>query len=223
MCVFLKSLLTAVTFSASGYAVGYLVAKKKFEKELDFWKSEYEYLEEKTKIKEFVEGMSDDFELEVMKEHGTSREEGMMSSEERKEIKEKLREMREQKTNYAAMYQNDEDEEEEPEEEDDENSPEMIMNHWHDENKEREPELVSDAAVQALPRGVEQEALYYHTADGIVCDENGEVVENPRILLGDVLDECGFAHGDTDEEMIWVLNYQTDTAYLVQKIEGSFD
>lgn len=209
-------------------------------------------------------------------EESNSRPNGRMSSEERKAVKEKIRENNNQKANYTdytAMYDgggretieiSDPVELEHPEEdvvekncgncgeyaEDDpencsgycdlcamhvnaedycsdwkekeepiETSEEEAFNE-HQNNMNKPPKIISAEAYGELPAYITQEVMYYYSHDGMVTDENDELVEEPELLIGDSLTKYGFV--DSDEMIIFVMNYAIDTCFEIQKVDASW-
>lgn len=131
-----------------------------------------------------------------------------------KDIKEKLLDNYEKTTNYASIYgmvHNEEVVEE---------SPEETANREHQENKNKPPKVISLEEYENLPSYVSRETLYFYHYDEIITDDNEEEVVAPEMLIGDALESVNFQ--DSDEQIIFVMNYATDTAYEIQRVMGGF-
>lgn len=148
---------------------------------------------------------------------------GRMSQEERKEVKEKLNRNWQETTNYAAMYKGatpkDQNDEEEPEGEEP-ITPEEAAFEEHQKNRNRAPKIISEDAFVGLPDSIEKDVLYFYTEDEVLTDDNEEPFEVPEAVIGDALTKFNFI--ESDELIIFVMNYATDTAYEIQKIDGSW-
>ena len=64
--------------------------------------------------------------------------------------------------------------------------------------------------------------LYYHTEDGVLSTEDGEIVDDVEAYIGDALTKFGYADND-DEEVIYVRNINRGTDYEVAKVFGSYE
>lgn len=131
-------------------------------------------------------------------------------------------------TDYRGMYkyENDEFEDgkklaEELEEEEKEETPEEEADNWHDKNKDRKPEIMSLEATGELPPFVDGCTLFIYTDNEIVTDEDGVVMEDYERLLGDCLEESQFIY--TDDQQMFVMNYELDTLYDIQKVWGAYE
>lgn len=121
----------------------------------------------------------------------------------------------------CAMHVNAEDtcsdwkEREEPIE-----TPEEETFNEHQNNMNKPPKIISAEAYSELPAYITQEVMYYYSHDGMVTDENDELVEEPELLIGDSLTKYGFV--DSDERIIFVMNYAIDTCFEIQKVDASW-
>lgn len=165
-----------------------------------------------------------------------SRPGGRMSAEERATVKEKLNRNWEGTTNYAGMYRErngyterkmveaqhplDQGEYGEEDPEDGTETPEEIAFNEHQKNKHKSPKIISAETYSELPAHIDQEVLYFYSYDEVLCDDNEEPIEEPEKIVGDALTKYGFI--DNDERCIFVMNYQLDTCYEIQKIDGSW-
>ncbi|MDE5977039.1 MAG: hypothetical protein K2G70_01035 [Turicibacter sp.] len=194
-----------------GYYAGKKIEEKRSEKEVDQLKEYYDakgrYVRDESRDAENDENTGETVE---------NRSAGQLSNEKRKEIKEKLNQNWKETTNYAACYKGEEaDADNEGEE-----SPEMAANRFHDQNRNRPPELISETALDGVPKHFDQHLLYYYAFDESVTDEDELLIDEPGHLLGMVMEECGFI--DNDVMQIYVINYQTDCVYEVNKIMASY-
>ena len=146
-----------------------------------------------------------------------NRENGPLSAGKRAEIREKLGKNWSKTTNYAEKYhKNTQNEDSEEEEE----TPAMAANRFHEENRDRPPELISEEAIDELPGFFDRQLLYYFAYDESVTDEDEILIDEPGHMLGMVMEETGFIEDNTD--LIYVVNYQTDCVYEVQKVLASY-
>lgn len=138
--------------------------------------------------------------------------------EDASKIKEKLINNYEKTTNYASIYGSVHNDDEG--DQDSEKTPEDIANEEHQANKNKPPRAISLEEYENLPPYIAKETLYFYHYDEIIADDNEEEVLNPEMLLGNVLNDIDFH--DSDEQIIFVMNYATDTAYEVQRVMGAY-
>lgn len=62
--------------------------------------------------------------------------------------------------------------------------------------------------------------LYYYSEDQVLATEDDEVIEDPRLQIGDALDKYGFRNND--EEAIYVRNYSLMTDYVIEKLDYAY-
>lgn len=169
-----------------------------------------------------------------------NREDGILSDEERSRIKERLKYNYDKTTNYAAQYRKydsagtetsdgrslDPADFEHPLDDDEEaemiygSTEEAEMNEDHQANRGRAPKIISADDAAALPGHIENVTLYFYDEDEILCDEETREIDDPEMLIGDALTKYGF--NQSDERIIFVMNYSLDTCYEIQKINGAF-
>lgn len=167
-----------------------------------------------------------------------SRPGGRMSDEERDEIKKKLNKNWEGTTNYAGMYRvkngyteeklaegqhpldQGEDGEEDPE--DEVLTPEEEAFDDYQQNKNRPPKIISAEDYEELPAYVEKNVLYLYAYDEMLVDGDNEdePIDEPERLIGDALTKYDFV--DSDERLIFVMNYALNTCYEIQKVDASW-
>lgn len=90
----------------------------------------------------------------------------------------------------------------------------------HRKNMNKPPKIISAEAYSNLPAYIEQEVLYFYAYDEVLCDENEEEIVEPEILVGNALTKYDFV--DSDERILFVMNYATDTCYEIQKVDASW-
>lgn len=90
----------------------------------------------------------------------------------------------------------------------------------HQKNKNRPPKIISAEAYGELPAHIDKEVLYFFAQDEMLTDDNEEPVEEPERLVGDSLTKYGF--NESDEMIIFVMNYNLDTCYEIQKLDSSW-
>lgn len=206
----MKKLIYLVIGAAVGFASGYFVGKKleekRSEKELNdlsaYYDSSKRYIRNETNAADQKE------ETEDKKERP--------KPESRKDVTRKIRESRAEKViDYTAYYGDETDGEYD-------DSPEMAANMFHDENRNRPPELISMDEYNngSVPYHFDSQILFYYAFDETVTDEDECMIDEPGHLLGRVMEESGFIEDDTMQ--IYVINYQTDCVYEVNKILASY-
>lgn len=137
------------------------------------------------------------------------------------------------KTDYRGMYQPKdsfaagknlvdamEESDEDAEADLAENTSENDADDWHEKNKNRPPEIISADEAGELPSWVDSSVLFIYTDDDTVTDEDRNVIEDPERFLGNCIEDSQFLY--TEEEQIFVLNYELDTLYDIQKVWGSY-
>lgn len=213
----MKNTLWFLGGAAIGALSSYVICGRYYNKKYD---EHIKMMEDYYKVKdEYVRTESQDEEI--------PRENGVMTSEERQVIKEKLREeglenvpyhqMYRQKNGYTEQKLAEGEHPEEDDESDDEDivTPEEDAFDDHMRNRNRPPKIISYDAVLELPSYYDHETLLFMAYTEELCDENGEPIEDPGLLVGNCLEKFGFV--DNDEELIFVLNYALDTVYEIQK------
>lgn len=224
LVLFVSGLVTGALGGIFGAKVYY---QKKLEKNLDQYQKDLEEYYGRTD--EYVRDSSADRAEEAPsgEEKESNRVDGPLSNNQRREIREKLLRNQRETTNYAGMYRKDgtdiseEDEElDDQESEEEEPTPEELAGEDHARNREREPRIISAEKLGEIPSYYENQTLFYYLYDDTLTEEEGEVVEDPYLLVGDCLDKYGFR--ENDEMLILVQNFALDTIYEVQKVRASY-
>lgn len=115
-----------------------------------------------------------------------------------------------------AESEHPEDDEEEAEDPDDIGE----VNREYEKNKHKNPKIISVEEAGNLPPGTENECLFLYTYDDTITDENDEEIEQPELLLGDCLEKYDFY--DSDEKIMFVMNYEMSTCYEISKIDAAW-
>lgn len=171
----------------------------------------------------------DDAEINPVDDDGvsnTGRENGILSEEERSAIKEKLLDNYARTSNNATNYSQISTERfiakrEEDEDEPVTMTPEEIADDEHKKNFNKPPRILSLDEYSNLPSYIDTQTLYYYFDNMVVTDDNDEVVDDYERLVGDCLDKGDFINSQ-DEMMLFVMNYQLDTAYEIQKVMAAY-
>lgn len=90
----------------------------------------------------------------------------------------------------------------------------------HMKNRNKPPKIISADTYSSLPSYIDQEVLYFYALDEVLTDENEDILEEPERFVGDALTKYGFI--DNDEQIIFVMNYELDTCYEIQKLDMSW-
>ena len=202
--------------------------QKKYEEDIEEMEEYYEVVDEyKRTSKEDKEEVNPSYDKES-KESDTGRENGPLSKEERQRIKEKLDKNWEGTTNYAAMFNEDggepDDDEEDPsllEGDGNKATIDLEATLEHKKNRDKSPRIISSEAVGEMPAYFEREIFFYYPESGVVTDEVNNEIPDPETFLGDCMSKYDF--DVNDEERIFVVNYQLDTIYEVQKLKGVYE
>ena len=172
------------------------------------------------------------------------RENGPLSRDQRKAIKDKLLQNEKQTTNYASMYKSKAGpmaealeeklaEEESPEEDFDEDDDESEDSQdpdeayyeqafdEHQKNKNRAPRIISAEAAEELGPEWDHQTLLFYMYNDVLATEDDDVVYDQQALVGDCLLKYGFS--DNDEMVIYVQNFTLTTVYEVQKVMAAFN
>lgn len=88
-------------------------------------------------------------------------------------------------------------------------------------DKKKQPRLITDSAFAELDQSIDKGVLLYYTENGVICDENNIPLEDPERFVGNCLDKYSF--GSSDEMLVFVMNYELNTAYEVQKIRDFYE
>lgn len=136
---------------------------------------------------------------------------------------EESRESSTQKVNYQGFYLDPAEteypeEDQYPDEEGDDFVEDMIS--FHERNKGRDPRIISVEAAGDLPANIDHQILYYYKYDETITDEAGLPIEDYERLIGGCLYKYDFV--DNDERILFVLNYDLDTLYEIEKLDEAW-
>lgn len=140
-------------------------------------------------------------------------EQPAQNQEEIEEVKKKLADNNTRTVNYAEMYKK-------KEEDSYEGSKSEEMNNEYEKNKDRPPRIISYEEAGNLGANIRTETLFYYTDNNTVADEDDNVIEDWPRLLGDCLTKYDFVN--SDETLIFVMNYELGVCYEVEKILDEF-
>lgn len=192
------TLLTGIGLILGGIAGYFIGHKMGYQKALD-------------DADELLDDVSDEFKRRTDE---TEEELKRVKEKEEKPVKEKKTSVVPQKTDYQTYFDKEKKENEMTEEEE-----------WmeeHQKEKDRPPRIISFEDADDLPEYFKREVLFYYQEDGIMTDEQDNVIpsEDLELLLGDALDKYGFA--ENEEQIMFVKNYTLSTCYEVEKIDGAW-
>lgn len=212
-----KSVIWFVLGLAVGAVGGILGTKSHFKKEAE------EYAEAQTEgIRKFYESKTRTSYAGTETEEAPKKEEDNRSNQEKKqEIREKLQRNWKETTDYASMYQTKEEENDAVDQAVTAIEEMERMEEESNKNHDRAPRIISYEQVQDLDTRFDYQVLYFYSQNEVVVAEEGEeVIDDPGRILGDCLTKYDFAH--SKEQIIWVLNYELDVVYEIQKLEGVY-
>ena len=69
-------------------------------------------------------------------------------------------------------------------------------------------------------REYETQTLEYYVEDNVLCDEEGDAIEDVERCVGDALEKYGFK--DNDEQSLYVRNPSYGVDYVIVKVFGSY-
>lgn len=150
-----------------------------------------------------------DLDEEPHAENG--RDQGVLSSEQRNEMRDWMKDRHVEKVDYTQKYRGAQVDpaEEHPDEDD---GVEVVI----PPRSSQPPHIVSEEDLGELPNYIDHQILEYYTYNDTLLEEQSEeMIENPEQLLGDCLEQ-GFLDDD-DEVTLFVLNEELDTVYEVTK------
>ena len=134
--------------------------------------------------------------------------------------------------NYSGLYsgkdsgETDPAENEHPEEEDDEDLEALadeeaaMLNYKESLKSGRPPRIVSYEKTEELSEAYDEETLFYYIGNEVLTTENGEVIDDPGLYVGDCLRKYGFDRND--ETSIFVQNFNHRIVYEIQKVWSSY-
>lgn len=224
-----KNILIFLSGIITGGTIGVLATKGYYKKKFDKMGEEYRSdLDEYYRgVDSYARGITDDDDEINPVNNEESRENGPLNQEKRNEIREKLKRNYRETTNYASFYKNknitdpdDSENNREAEKYEPDPTPEEEANEEHEQNRHREPRIISYEKLGEIPNHYEEEALYYYTYDEVLTTDEGEVIEEPERLIGDALDKYDFRNND--EESIIVQNFALNKIYEISKFQAAY-
>lgn len=83
-------------------------------------------------------------------------------------------------------------------------------------------ELISPESFAVDYPQFDKETLFYWTDDETLSDEQDEIVDDIKRVVGNCLEQSGIMYDDTPKAVIYVRNYDFGTDYEIQKVVGSY-
>lgn len=68
----------------------------------------------------------------------------------------------------------------------------------------------------------EKETLFYWMDDETLSDENEEIIDNWKAVVGDCIAQSGMGYTDTTVGVIYIRNFDLGVDYEIQKVAGSY-
>lgn len=226
----------------AGGGIGFVAASKFLDKKYfvkyDERAKELEAYYDKTRV--YDRDWDNDISADMDDEEVNDRENGPLSRDQRKAIKDKLLQNEKQTTNYAAMYKSkagpmaealeeklaeeeypDDDSEEDDSVQDPEEAYYEQAFDEHQKNKNRTPRIISAEAAEGLGPEWEHQTLLFYMYNDALTTEDDDLIAIPHDLVGDCLNKYGFT--DNDEMVIYVQNFALTTVYEIQKVMAAFN
>lgn len=121
--------------------------------------------------------------------------------------------------NYAHYF-TDPAEEEFPTEDEEELQEMLDADEYHERTMDNDPEEMTESAIGDLPPFFDSQILQFYTEDLVVAEGDSEIIDYER-LLGNCLEAGDFTIND-DRTIMFVVNYELETIYEIQKVFGAF-
>ena len=86
----------------------------------------------------------------------------------------------------------------------------------------RRPRIISADALGDLDATWDVKTLYYYAYDETLATEDGELIDDVGLTVGDALEKYGFAD-DVNQREIIVQNFDFSTVYEIEKVLGEYD
>lgn len=86
----------------------------------------------------------------------------------------------------------------------------------------RRPRIISADALGDLDATWDVKTLYYYAYDETLATEDGELIDDIGLTVGDALEKYGFADDASQREII-VQNFDFSTVYEIEKVLGEYD
>lgn len=83
------------------------------------------------------------------------------------------------------------------------------IHHKHQKNRSKKPEIVSKEFVEDNEDTFDKEEWIFWVEDGVVTDEDENIIDDYRRFIGDFIDESGFRYNEEDELIIFSHEYAT--------------
>jgi len=83
------------------------------------------------------------------------------------------------------------------------------IHHKHQKNRSKKPEIVSKEFVEDNEDTFDKEEWIFWVEDGVVTDEDENIIDDYRRFIGNFIDESGFRYNEEDELIIFSHEYAT--------------
>lgn len=83
------------------------------------------------------------------------------------------------------------------------------IHHKHKKNRHMKPEMVSKEFVEDNEDTFDKEEWIFWAEDGVVSDNDENIIDDYRRFIGDFIDETGFRYNEEDELIIFSHEYAT--------------
>lgn len=89
-----------------------------------------------------------------------------------------------------------------------------------------EPWVISEEDFDAADNQYEKVGLYYYLVDDVICDDDGSLIENWGLLVGDLLEDSGWidecADNPSSADKIFIRNPKLSMDYVVTAINEAY-
>lgn len=117
---------------------------------------------------------------------------------------------------YADMYPIKVNETESEDQNEEDSLEKQITEQYNEEDKFREPEIISEEEGRSLPRHINLESLFYYKEDDVLTDDYGNIIEEVEFLIGHAIEEI---RKYPDKSIVYVMNYNQTICYQVEICE----
>lgn len=237
-----ETIFGIIVGAVAGGAIGgfsvYGIMKKKYTKILNEQRDNYEKLLDDAEAFNIEDDVPDEFKRYKPNEDVSSDNDGKITENEKKVIKEKLKFNNSKTTEYAKMYSLSPSEVIDRQAEAGVPDPEEASNNESDEetsnifkatqeaisNQNRPPVIISEEHFNDFLENNslwDCETLFLYNDDTITTEDD-KIIEGEelKLMLGDCLDKYGFR--DSDEKIIYVQCFRLNTVYQITKFNKPF-
>lgn len=243
-----KSIIWTVATFGAGATCGYFIGKKteeeywkkRIDAETDAFSNEISDMDKKVKeLKQALNKVYGVGSLAEQEEAVTPKERRKLSEEVEKARQAALRNhaLTEQYQKYSELYQKHDDWEgapvhskepvvsEEEREETEESEYEDLLKEEEERLEKLRTEkpcvIITPEEMGDLPGYTDTVVLLYYADSDILTEEDGTLIDDPELLVGECLDESGFR--DTTQDFLQVWNQDHRTIYEITKVPISYE